>query len=268
MFEVSGKVVVVTGAASGIGLATVERLSTAGATCVMADIVDCTEAASRLAGSAMVTDVSDELQVDRLVSHAVDQYGRIDVMVNNAGVPGPVGGVLANDAAETLAMIEVNLMSVIHGTKYAGAAMKPGGVIINTSSMAGVLGFPGLSAYGAAKAGVIGFSKHASVELGQHGVRVNCVCPTGVVTPFLGTDEPAAAEHWATRSLALGNQHVDRLADASEVAAAIHYLASDEAAMINGHALYLDGGLAAGHSVQLLERATGQVIGRSDGIAE
>ena len=153
-------------------------------------------------------------------------------------------------------MMEVNLFGVLHGIKHASRAMGPGGAIVNTASMAGIVGFPGLSAYGASKWGVVGLTRHAAVELGPLGIRVNCVCPTGVESPMTGGDH----DHWAVRSQVLANQHTDRLATVDDVAAAIHFLASDDAAMVNGHALWVDGGLGAGMSIQMIEAAIGESI--------
>jgi len=161
-------------------------------------------------------------------------------------------------------MLEVNLFGVIHGTKHASRAMEPGGSIVNTASMAGIVGFPGLSAYGASKWGVVGLTRHTAVELGPLGIRVNCVYPTGVATPMAGEDQG----HWAVRSQVLANQHTDRLATVDDVAAAIHFLASDDAAMVNGHALCVDGGLGAGMSIGMIEAAIGGSIRDGSAIME
>lgn len=265
MFSLEGKSAIVTGGASGIGEAVVLRLTAAGATCVVADISDASALATEVGGEAHECDVTDAAAVQELVDATVDRFGRLDIMVNNAGVLGPGRGVLADDPAAGRAALEVNLGGVLNGVRAAGSVMKPGAVIVNTASMAGVVGFPGIGWYGMAKWGVVGLTKHAAVEFGPRGIRVNCVCPTGVDTPLVGEE---AADHWAVRSQLLMNQHVRRLATAEEVAAAIHYLASDEAAMINGHALAVDGGLAAGPSVQFIEAALGTAIGDEGGIFE
>lgn len=264
MFRLDGKVAVVTGGAAGIGAATVRRLTGAGARCVVADVADGSELAAEVDGWARVVDVADADQVDELVSWAVDELGRLDIMVNNAGVLGPGAGLLAGDPAEARAMLDINLLGAANGIRSAGARMAPGSVIVNTASMAGVVGFPGLAWYGAAKSAVVGLTRHLAVELGPRGIRVNCVCPTGVETEGFVPSE--ARDHWAVRSQSLMNQHAQRLLDPEEVAAAIHYLVSDEAAMVNGHALHIDGGLAAGPSVQLIEAAVGHTIHGDDGI--
>lgn len=268
MFSLNNKVAVVTGGASGIGAATVRRFAAAGATCVVADLSDGAALAEEVGGSSHVVDVTDEGQVEALMTAVIETHGQLDVLVNNAGVIGPGRGITADSMADTRQVLEVNLLGVLHGVKFASRVMTPGSVIVNTASMAGMTGFPGLSAYGASKWGVVGLTKHAAVELGPLGIRINCVCPTGVDTPMAADVSDGADEHWATRAQSLANQHTRRLATADEVAAAIHFLASDDAAMVNGHALNVDGGLAAGLSVQLIEAATGQTIHDDGGIFE
>ena len=256
MFSLAGKVAVVTGAASGIGLATARRFAAAGATVVLSDINDGAAQATEVGGDFVAVDVTDEDSVAALVAAAVDAHGRLDVMVNNAGVLLTAKGIGADSAKDTREMMDVNLFGVLYGVKHAARVMEPGASIVNTASMAGIVGFPGLSAYGASKWGVVGLTRYAAIELGPLGIRVNCVCPTGVESPMT----PDAPDHWAVRSQGLAHQHTDRLASVDDVAAAIHYLASDDAAMVNGHALCVDGGLGAGMSIEMIEAAVGESI--------
>jgi len=257
MFSMDGKVAVVTGGASGIGEATVRRLAAAGATCVVADVVDGTELAAEVGGSARACDVTDPESVGAMVAHVVEEHGRLDVMVNNAGIMGPTSGLLFDDVDDARQMLEVNLLGVAHGIRAVARVMDPGSAIVNMASMAGIVGIPGLSWYGISKWGVVGLTKNAAIELGPRGIRVNCVCPTGIDTPLADDGDLG---HWAAASMALANQHVDRLGSADEVAAAVHFLASDDAMMVNGHALHVDGGLAAGLSDKLLEAALDRPI--------
>ena len=264
MFSLAGKVAVVTGAASGIGLATARRFAAAGATVVLSDINDATPQAADLGAAFVAVDVSDEDSVASLVAAVIDAHGRLDVMVNNAGVLLTAKGIDSDSADAVRAMMEVNLFGVLFGMRHASRAMEPGGAIVNTASMAGMVGFPGLSTYGASKWGVVGLTRYGAVEFGPLGIRVNCVCPTGVESPLTGD----APDHWAVRSQGLAHQHTDRLASVDDVAAAIHFLASDDAAMVNGHALCVDGGLGAGMSVEMIEAAVGQPIRDGSGIVE
>ena len=264
MFSLAGKVAAVTGAASGIGLATAQRLAAAGATVVLSDIADGSAHAAELGAEFVAADVTDEDSVASLVEAVIDTHGRLDVMVNNAGVLLTSKGIDADSTEDVRRMMDVNLFGVLFGIRHASRAMNPGGSIVNTASMAGIVGFPGLSTYGASKWGVVGLTRYAAIELGPRGIRVNCVCPTGVATPLAGDTQ----HHWAARSQALAHQHTDRLATAGEVAAAIHYLASDEATMVNGHALCIDGGLAAGMSIEMIEAALGESIRDGPAIVE
>lgn len=151
LFSLDGKVAVITGGASGIGAATCRRFTAAGARCVIADIVDVaegTEAAADLGGQYRQTDVSDTGRVDELVAAVVAEHSQFDIMVNNAGVLGPDGGLLAAQPDEARRMLDINLMGFAHGIRAAATRMAPGSAIVNTASMAGVVGFPGLGWYG------------------------------------------------------------------------------------------------------------------------
>ncbi len=264
MFSLAGKVAVVTGAASGIGLATARRLAAAGATVVLSDINDAAGDAAAMGADFVAADVSDEDSVASLVASVVEAHGRLDVMVNNAGVLLTAKGIDSDATEDVRRMIDVNLFGVLFGMRHASRAMGPGGAIVNTASMAGIVGFPGLSTYGASKWGVVGLTRYAALEFGPLGIRVNCVCPTGVESPMTG-DTP---DHWAVRSQSLAHQHIDRLATVDDVAAAVHYLASDDAAMVNGHALWVDGGLGAGMSIEMIEAAIGGSIRDGNAIIE
>ncbi|MXY12332.1 MAG: SDR family oxidoreductase [Acidimicrobiaceae bacterium] len=264
VFSLTGKVTVVTGAASGIGLATARRFAEAGATVVLSDIVDGSAFAAEMDAEFVAVDVSEEDSVAALVASVVEAHGRLDVMVNNAGVLLTSKGIDADSTEDVRRMMDVNLFGVLYGMRHASRAMERGGSIVNTASMAGIVGFPGLSTYGASKWGVVGLTRYGAIEFGPLGIRVNCVCPTGVATPLAGDTQ----DHWAARSQALAHQHTNRLATADEVAAAIHYLASDEAAMVNGHALNIDGGLGAGMSIEMIEAAIGESIRDGSSIIE
>ncbi len=251
MFDLDGKIAVITGGASGIGLATAQRFHAAGAQVVIADIADGSAKAEDLDGLFVHTDVADESQVAALLDRAAQHYGRIDILVNNAGIAIGAGTISEQVYEDYRLQFDVNLMGAVFGIKHVVDHMPAGGAIVNTSSMAGVLGFPGFASYGASKWSMIGITKTAALELAPRGIRVNAVCPTGVATPMMD-DDVAPEDEVAMIEMF---QPINRLATADEVAAAIQFLVAGDCAMVTGHALHLDGGLFAGTSVQSLELA-------------
>jgi NAD(P)-dependent dehydrogenase (short-subunit alcohol dehydrogenase family) len=231
MFSLSNKVAIVTGAASGIGLAIAERFRAAGAIVVGVD---------RSPGG-IVVDVSDESQVANAFETVVTQHGRLDIVVNNAGIQ-PLG-VSFDDLTPQLLerTFAVNVHGVAYGIKHASRHLRAGGRILNTGSFVGLLGVPHGTAYAASKATVIHLTKLAAVELAPRGITVNCVCPGTIATPaVLGIPENPEIPFAESRT------PLGRLGTAGEVAAAFHFLASDEASYITGAVLPVDGGIAAG----------------------
>ncbi len=232
MFSLENKVALVTGAASGIGLAIVERFRAAGAIVIGVD---------RNPGVDLVADVSDETALAEAFDAAAAAHGRLDIVVNNAGIQ-PLG---VGFADLTPALLErtfaVNVNGVALGTKHAARHLGRGGRIVNTGSFVGTIGVPRGTAYAASKAAVIHLTRLAAVELASRGITVNCVCPGTVATPAV-LDIPDNPEiPFAEARTPLG-----RLATAEEIAAAFHFLASDEASYITGAILPVDGGITAG----------------------
>jgi NAD(P)-dependent dehydrogenase (short-subunit alcohol dehydrogenase family) len=244
-----GKVAIVTGAASGIGRASAIGFARGGAKVVVADIDRSGgEETVRLIGAAggkacfAETDVADSASVQAMVNTAISEYGRLDYAHNNAGVVG--AGASIADLPEDVwnRGIGVMLTGVFLCLKYEIphiVAQGPGGAIVNTSSGAGLIGFPGMADYVSSKHGVIGLTRTAALELATTGVRVNCVCP--------GTARSRMVNEWMGDDPALEKQVVDmhpigRIAEAEEIADAVLWLCSGQSSFVLGHSLVVDGG--------------------------
>jgi 3alpha(or 20beta)-hydroxysteroid dehydrogenase len=247
MFELTGKVAVVTGAASGIGRAVAERFTAAGATVVLADVADAAPLAAELGGSYVRTDVSREEEVAGLMEAAARLRGGIDVCVNNAGITVGETPLAETTREELQRAIDVNVLGVLFGLKHAPRYMS-GGAIVNTASLAAVVGFPTYASYGASKAAIVSLTRTAAIELGGSGIRVNCICPSSVDTPMLAAQASGELEASVTAAAA----PLGRIVDPAEAAALIHFLAADDCPVISGQAINIDGGVTAGISVGVL----------------
>jgi 3alpha(or 20beta)-hydroxysteroid dehydrogenase len=247
MFSLEEKVAVVTGGASGIGEATAHRFARAGAKVVIGDIADASTVAKEVGGLAVPTDVSREEEVANLLESALREFGRLDVVVNNAGVG--AGGFLNTLTEEELdKVLNVNLKGVVWGIKHAAPRIADGGSIMNTASLAGPMGAPSYGAYAASKAAVVGITKTAALELAPRRIRVNCVCPGTIDTPMMAEGADEDVEYQLAGLLhALG-----RMGRPEEVAALFHFLASDESAFITGQAIAIDGGMGTGPNLGVI----------------
>lgn len=243
MGRFEGSTAVVTGAGSGIGARIVSQLLAEGARVVGADI-DPTEVPS--GAYPMKVDVSREDDVAELMRTATDRMGGIDLLFNNAGV-GSTTNVVDADSEEWDRVFAVNVRGVFLGLKYAlpGMLERGHGVIVNTASVAGMVGLPDRAAYCASKGAVIALTKQVAVQWADAGIRCNCVCPGTVDSPWVGRLVAQAADPRARRAELLARQPMGRLGDPAEIAASALYLASDEAAFITGTALVIDGGITA-----------------------
>jgi 2,5-dichloro-2,5-cyclohexadiene-1,4-diol dehydrogenase 1 len=245
-----GKSIIVTGAGSGIGRATSEIMAQRGARVMVADInVDgAKETVARIeraGGKAHFArcDVSQEEEVEKLVAEVASTYGKLDGAFNNAGVP-PAFKVLHELSREQFdRCINVNLAGVFLCMKHQIAAMlrTGGGSIVNTASVAGVVGLPVHAEYIASKHGVIGLTKAAAIEYGRHNIRVNAVLPGGVRTPMI-TTPPNADEAIAQSSVM---HPIGRIGEPVEIGEAAAWLLSDAASFVTGASLSVDGGFTA-----------------------
>jgi 2-dehydro-3-deoxy-L-rhamnonate dehydrogenase (NAD+) len=245
--ELPERVAVVTGAARGIGFAIAERLSRAGASVVIADIDEegATAAVERLregGGEAAVaaTDVTSPDEVGAMVERALDAFGKLDILVNNAGITGrdaPLWELTDKDWERVLGL---NLTSTFYCCRAAISHMRErrSGAIVNVASISGKEGNPNMIPYSVSKAGVICLTKALAKEVIQEGVRVNCVAPAVIETPILEQLQPEAIEYMESK-IPMG-----RMGSPEEVAAVVHFLASDEASFVTGQCYDVSGGRA------------------------
>ncbi|TQJ59269.1 NAD(P)-dependent dehydrogenase (short-subunit alcohol dehydrogenase family) [Arthrobacter sp. SLBN-83] len=247
--DFSSKRVLVTAGANGIGLAIATKFKAHGANVFVTDIdPDAVDKARAEGFRAAVSDVSDESQVHALVATIRDEFGGLDVLVNNAGIAGPTGPIQSLDSAAWKATFDVNIHGQFYCVKHALPLLRstPGASIINLSSAAGRLGMAGRSAYSASKWAVIGLTKTLAIELGPEGIRVNAICPGAVNGPRIDAVIAAKAdmlgESVDTVSALYSNQSsLGRLIEAEDIANMAVFAASDMARNVNGQALAVDG---------------------------
>jgi NAD(P)-dependent dehydrogenase (short-subunit alcohol dehydrogenase family) len=242
------KVALVTGAGSGMGLATAQAFAAEGAAVVLADV---NEAAARVASEQLVAarhkaiavrcDVTDESQVKAMVEQAVSTFGRLDAAFNNAGVQSLAVETADASSEEFDRVNAINLRSVWLCMKYELLHMRTqgSGAIVNNSSIGGLIGIPGRAIYHATKHGVIGLTKSAALEYATRGIRINAVCPGTIETPMVAD---MIAKEPETMKDITKEQPIGRLGRPEEIAAAVLWLCSPGASFVIGHALVVDGG--------------------------
>ena len=253
MAELEGKTAVITGGASGIGEATARLFVAEGARVVIADM-------QRERGGALAAElgeaalfaaceVREEAEMKAAVDLALDRWGRLDCMFNNAGFGGALGPLEAIPAEEFDLSFDVLVRGVFLGMKHAIPAMKAqgSGSIVNTGSIAGITAGRGPQVYSAAKAAVVHLSKVSAMELGEHSIRVNCVCPGYIATPLsantVGRPDSLIEERLDDYAL---QQPIPRVGRPRDIAETVLFLASDRSSFVTGQALVVDGGAATG----------------------
>ncbi|HEV7204953.1 MAG TPA: 3-oxoacyl-ACP reductase [Jatrophihabitans sp.] len=252
--RLAGKVAVITGAGSGIGRATAQRFAAEGAKVVCADVD--AEAGDKVAaevdGTYIRVDVTSEEQVRDLFQAAVDEYGRLDIAFNNAGISPPDDDSILSTGMDAWKRVqEVNLTSVYLCCKYAIEHMQAGGggSIINTASFVAVMGSATSQiSYTASKGGVLAMSRELGVQFAREGIRVNALCPGPVNTPLLQELFAKDPERAARRMVHIP---MGRFAEAEEIAAAVTFLASDDSSFITASSFLVDGGISGAYVTPL-----------------
>jgi len=245
-----GKVAFVTGGASGLGAAAAQRFSDEGAQVAVADIDAAGAekvAASLRDGYAVHLDAADARSVARAVADAVEHYGRLDVVFNNAGITGPQQILHELEVEDWDRVRAVNGDGIFYVMKYTIEAMlrSGGGSIVNTSSTAGLTGQLNISAYTFAKAGIVGLTRSAAIEYAKQNIRVNAIAPTVVWTPLVQRFAESAPDPEEMRAVMENYNPMPGIPTAEDVAALVAFLSSDEARWITGHTVPIDGGYVA-----------------------
>lgn len=262
--KLDGRVAIVTAGGSGIGAATARRFTQEGASVVIADISgrraeEITAGIKASGGRAVCLkmDTADPEGVQATIKLALDTYGRLDIMFNNAGVA-EVASLEETSLESWNRVLAVTLTSTFLGMKYCLPIMRKQGkgAIVNTASVSGTKGDYGLSSYNAAKAGVINLTRAAALENARHNIRVNCVCPGGINTravQMLGKDKEEEFRRVQKKAHPIG-----RMGEPEEIANTVLFLASDEASFITGEAIVADGGLTAHTGIPSFLRMAGR----------
>ena len=250
--RLSNRVAIITGGASGMGLASVNRFLSEGARVVIADFNEATGEAAVATATAngfgdqvsfVRTDVASEADIKNMIAHTLGKFGQVDIMFNNAGVGGAIGPLTETTVESWDYTFDVLAKGVFLGIKHAAIAMRAagnGGSIINTASIAGLSGDAGPLVYSAAKAAVISLTRSSAVELAADRIKVNAICPGFIVTPLADGGHPEA-----TKANFAKSQPWPDYGRGEHIAGAALFLASDDSEFVTGEEIVVDGGLTA-----------------------
>jgi NAD(P)-dependent dehydrogenase (short-subunit alcohol dehydrogenase family) len=248
MARLDGKVVLITGGESGIGLVTARLFVAEGARVYLVGIDEdrLQRAAHELNASFAVADVTDEAAVERAIAAGVEEHGRFDVLFSNAGISGAVAPIVEYPSDVFARTIAVHVLGAFHVIKHGAPHVPDGGSIVITSSVTGLIGPPGVSAYVAAKHAQVGLMRTAAKELAERRIRVNTLHPGPTSTPFQDDIEMRTTGQSREDAAKIfdGMIPLGRHATPAEIAHAVLYLASDESAMVTSHTLSIDGGMS------------------------
>jgi len=246
MFSLKNKNAFITGGTAGMGLATARRFAEAGAKVVIVGRRDAKALASEFDGVAIQADVSKEAELKAAFEQAESELGKLDIVMNNAGIENTGPMIEESGADEFQRVININLLPVYNGLRYGPRHMNDGGSIINTSSVAALIGLPGYSQYAATKAAVKSLTENAAMEMVPRKIRVNAICPGSIWSEMLPKDHPEVA--LVEKLCPMG-----RIGEPEEVAALCHFLAASDCQYITGQSIAIDGGIDSGYAMHTIE---------------
>jgi len=246
MFSLAGLNALITGGTAGIGLATARRFAAAGAKVVIIGRRDASALAKEFRGVSLRADVADEQQLRTCFEEAESRVGKLDIVMNNAGIDNVGPNIADQSADEFQRLLEVNLKAVYNGLRFAPTHMNDGGSIINTASDAAHLALPGYAQYSATKAAVCSLTRVAAMELVPRKIRVNAICPGSIWSEMVPPDDPEVAI--TERMSPMG-----RVGEPEEIAALCHFLAAPDCRYLTGQAIYVDGGNTVGYADHTLD---------------
>lgn len=250
-FNVAGKSCFITGGTAGIGLATAQRLVAAGARVTISGRRAAGQAIADSIGARFAAlDVTDTQGLAAALQATAATQGALDILFNNAGTENTGPTIEEADAGSFQRLLDLNLIAAYNTLHHGAPCMADGGSIINTASVAAMTTMPGYAQYGASKAAVVSLTRTAALELAPRGIRVNAICPGSIWSEMLPEDHPEVA---AVKVLC----PAARIGEAGEVAALVHFLASDDSRYVSGAVIPIDGGLSAGFGYPLLQALFG-----------